>query len=296
MRCGELRSTSELSAAPSPPPFRPPHETVTADRCKANVAWVALLGGVIFWVVKLVACNRSQRLNPPVRIYEKAEPFGFPDVALCPTAGGGCDAGDPLQCLEGMQLFVSALSVLWSDEVAETPVSSTRQFINTFLVGEGDEDDDLDSENAVATLARLPYDRISVDATNASESITVVSNDVVTTTGQQSLQFDNADPFSGAILFATFSINEFSFQTVEELDTSDYVSMVGAAGGMLVIVYALFGLLFAPSRSPGPRRIWRFSQRRRRRRSKLDFRPADAGADDAISAAATVSVARRQSI
>ncbi|CAM9568127.1 unnamed protein product [Ectocarpus sp. 6 AP-2014] len=272
----------------------PPHETVTADRCKANVAWVALLGGVIFWVVKLVACDRSHRSNPPVRIYEKAEPFGFPDVALCPTAGGGCDAGDPLQCLEGMQLFVSALSgfeddaesftaslatptvapatvtapspspagaaaaaggtppptaaaaatttttttttitaaaatttasetaaaqlaammdttahswcptiplsrltvdwdgiasgdvqslhasvyVLWSDEVAETPVSSTRQFINTFLVGEGDEDDDVDSENAVATLARLPYDRISVDATNASESITFVSNDV----------------------------------------------------------------------------------------------------------------------
>ncbi|CAB1097765.1 unnamed protein product [Ectocarpus sp. CCAP 1310/34] len=281
----------------------PPHETVTADRCKANVAWVALLGGVIFWVVKLVACDRSHRLNPPVRIYEKAEPFGFPDVALCPTAGAGCDAGDPLECLEGMQLFVSALSgfeddaelftaslatqtvtpatatapspspaaaaaesgvspppaaaavattaptitvttttaaaatttaaeaapaasgaaaarlaammdttahswcptiplsrltvdwdgiasgdvqslhasvyVLWSDEVAETPVSSTRRFINTFLIGEGDEGDDFDLENAVVTLARLPYDRISVDATNASESITFVSNDVV---------------------------------------------------------------------------------------------------------------------
>ncbi|CAN0360569.1 unnamed protein product [Ectocarpus sp. 12 AP-2014] len=414
----------------------PPHETVTADRCKANVAWVVLLGGVIFWVVELVACHRSHRLNPPVRIYEKAEPFGFPDVALCPTAGAGCDAGDPLQCLEGMQLFVSALSgfeddaelftaslaiptvtpatatapspspaavpaasggsqppaavavatttatttttaaeaapaameaaaaqlaammdttahswcptiplsrltvdwdgissgevqslhasvyVLWSDEVAETPVSSTRQFINTFLVGEGDEGDDVDSENAVVTLARLPYDRISVDATNASESITFVSNDLtleltehvllqpdedtgsttergytqVTTTGQQSLQLDNADPFSGAIMFATFSINEFSFQTVEEYDPSDYPSMVGAAGGMLAILYALFGLFFAPSRSPGPRRIWRFSQRRRKRRSKLDFRPADAGADDAVSAAATVSVARRQSI
>ncbi|CAM9274518.1 unnamed protein product [Ectocarpus sp. 4 AP-2014] len=418
----------------------PPHETVTADRCKANVAWVVLLGGVIFWVVELVACDRSHRLNPPVRIYEKTEPFCFPDVTLCPTAGAGCDAGDPLQCLEGMQLFVSALSgfeddaelftaslatptatpatatapspspataaaasggspppaaaavsttatttaaapsttaaeaasaaseaaaarlaammdttphswcptiplstltvdwdgiasgdvqslhasvyVLWSDEVAETPVSSTRQFINTFLVGEGDEGDDVDSENAVVTMARLPYDRISVDATNASESVTFVSNDVtlelaehvllqpdedtgsrterrytqVTTTGQQSLQLDNADPFSGAILFATFSINEFSFQTVEEYDPRDYPSMVGAAGGMLAIVYALFGLLFAPSRSPGPRRIWRFSQRRRKRRSKLDFRPAGAGPDDAVSAATTVSVARRQSI
>lgn len=37
------------------------------------MAWVALLGGVIFWVVKLVACDRSHRLNPPVRIYEKVE-------------------------------------------------------------------------------------------------------------------------------------------------------------------------------------------------------------------------------
>ncbi|CAM9604481.1 unnamed protein product [Ectocarpus fasciculatus] len=423
----------------------PPHETVTADRCKANIAWLALLSGAIVWVVKLVACDRSHRLNPPVRIYEKAETFGFPDVALCPTAGGGCDAADPLLCLEGIQLFVSALSgfeddaelftaslatptvtpatttaptpspaaaavaasggtppsaaaaaatttttttttttaaatttasaaseaaaarlaammdttahswcptiplsrltvdwdgvasgdvqslhasvyVLWSDEVAETPVSSTRQFINAFLVGDGDEEDDADSEDAVVTMARLPYDRISIDAANASEPVTFVSNDVtleltehvllqpdedtgsrtergytqVTTTGQQSLQLDNADPFSGAILFATFSINEFSFQTVEEYDPSDYWSMVGVAGGMLAIVYALFGLFFAPSRSPGPRRTWRFSRRRsRRRRSKLDFRAADAEADAddaAVSAAATISAARRQSI
>ncbi|CAN0514001.1 unnamed protein product, partial [Ectocarpus sp. 8 AP-2014] len=77
-----------------------------------------------------------------------------------------------------VQSLHASVYVLWSDEVAETPVSSTRRFINTFLVGEGDEDDDVDSENAVATLARLPYDRISVDATNASESITFVSNDV----------------------------------------------------------------------------------------------------------------------
>lgn len=58
-------------------------------------------------------------------------------------------------------------------------MSSTRQFMNTFLVGEGDEEDDAASEDAVVTLARLPYDRISVDATNGSEPITFISNDVV---------------------------------------------------------------------------------------------------------------------
>ncbi|CAB1097766.1 unnamed protein product [Ectocarpus sp. CCAP 1310/34] len=155
---------------------------------------------------------------------------------------------------------------------------------------------DLSLQNLVRLQTLELAEHVLLQPDEVTGSTTERGYTQVTTTGQQSLQLDNADPFSGAILFATFSINEFSFQTVEEYDPSHYPSMVGAAGGMLAIVYALFGLLFAPSRSPGPRRIWRFSRRRRKRRSKLDFRPADAGADDAVSAAATVSVARRQSI
>ena len=59
--------------------------------------------------------------------------------------------------------------VLWSDEVATTPVSSTRQFINTFLV-------DKDGEAEDAVLSRLPYDRVDI---NASAPVTFASNDVV---------------------------------------------------------------------------------------------------------------------
>lgn len=41
----------------------------------------------------------------------QVEPYGFPDVAICPTSGGGCDAEDPSLCSAGMRLIVSALSV-----------------------------------------------------------------------------------------------------------------------------------------------------------------------------------------
>lgn len=65
--------------------------------------------------------------------------------------------------------FLAPPQILWSDEVATTPVSSTRQFINTFLV-----DEDGEAEDTV--LSRLPYDRVDI---NASEPITFSSNDVV---------------------------------------------------------------------------------------------------------------------
>ena len=41
----------------------------------------------------------------------QVEPFGFPDVAICPTSGAGCDSEDPLVCLAGMKLFVYDLAV-----------------------------------------------------------------------------------------------------------------------------------------------------------------------------------------
>lgn len=57
---------------------------------------------------------------------------------------------------------------MWSDEVAETPLSSTRQFINTFFLVDGDV--------GGAVLSRLPYDRVSI---NETDPLTFVANDVV---------------------------------------------------------------------------------------------------------------------
>ncbi|CAM9925436.1 unnamed protein product [Scytosiphon promiscuus] len=373
------------------------------------MAWAALLSGAIVWLVGVVASTYDRRDSPPVRISKKVEPYGFPDVAICPTSGGGCDAEDPSLCSEGMRLFVSALVgfeddeddfaatlatssptptppataapatetapalvasesgsdaasspqlllaammdttahswcpvvplstltvdwdgvdsgdvrslhasiyVLWSDEVAETPVSNTRQFINTFLVGGGtDENGDAFGAEDATVLSRLPYDRIS---SNGSSPTTFVSNDVivgltqhvslealedtgsttarmytqVATTSQHTLTLDDAEPFTGAILYVTFSINDFAFHSIEEFDPVEYWTLVGAAGGVLALLFALFGLLFVPGRTPGPRRHWRFSsQRRKRRRSKLDFRTNLEG-----NAATAAQGTRRQSI
>lgn len=65
--------------------------------------------------------------------------------------------------------------MLWSDQVAseEERVSSTRMFINMFLLPSSD------TEVADAVVAaRLPYDRVSI---NGSREFTFLSNDVVRT-------------------------------------------------------------------------------------------------------------------
>lgn len=69
------------------------------------------------------------------------------------------------------------MQILWSDEVAETPLSNTRQFINAFFLADGD----LKS----AALSRLPYDRVSVNGTNP---LTLVANDVVRGKGKRELR------------------------------------------------------------------------------------------------------------
>lgn len=67
--------------------------------------------------------------------------------------------------------------VLWTDEVSETPVSSTRQFINTFLLSGDDGGVSGDGDIAEgAVLSRLPYDRVSI---NGTTPLTFISNDVV---------------------------------------------------------------------------------------------------------------------
>lgn len=57
----------------------------------------------------------------------------------------------------------------------------------------------------------------------------------VVTTGLQTATLDDAAgaPFEGAIMFATFSINDFTFRSTEEYDPVDYWTLVGAAGGIL---------------------------------------------------------------
>lgn len=56
----------------------------------------------------------------------------------------------------------------------------------------------------------------------------------VAATGQQTLAIGGADePSAGAIMFATFSINDFSFQSIEEYDPVDYWALVGVGGGIL---------------------------------------------------------------
>lgn len=54
---------------------RLPHQTVTEDRCKAYVAWVALLGGAAVWLTGVVHSARDRRANPPVRIHKKVRTF-----------------------------------------------------------------------------------------------------------------------------------------------------------------------------------------------------------------------------
>eukprot|EP00904_Undaria_pinnatifida_P006104 jgi/Undpi1/2623/HiC_scaffold_13.g06002.m1 len=265
----------------------PPNGVAKADRCRANVLWMFLLCGATAYLVGLYVSAHDRRSNPPIKIEQKVEPYSFPDVIFCPSAGNGCDSSDPEDCAQGMQVFVPALSILWPDEVASNPVTSSRQLINTFFL-------DQDAETEDAVLSRLAYDRVDI---NDTAPITFVSNDVsvglkqhvsltaggktgttertysqVTTTAMQTLTLEDQDNFEGALLYATFSIDAFEYQSTEEVDPVDMWILLAAAGGVLVLARALFALFFVPSGKPGVGKVWRFSRQRKRRRSKLDFR------------------------
>lgn len=67
----------------------------------------------------------------------------------------------------------------------------------------------------------------------SSNNYVQLHNAQASTTGQQTLTLEDADAFTGAILFATFSINNFSFQSIEEYNTVDYWTVMGAGGGIL---------------------------------------------------------------
>eukprot|EP00903_Cladosiphon_okamuranus_P009019 g8626.t1 len=296
-RLRSMRSSSvrRPSSRPRPPAFRNgrdptteslwlPHETVTEDRCKANITWAALLSGAVIWVATVDASARGRRANPPVRINEKgfeedaAEFTATLDTAASTATATAAVPAAPQQGLTAMldpvayswcpviplsgltidrdgvasgevQSLHASVYVLWSDEVAETPLSSTRQFINTFFLGNGSLED--------AVLSRLPYDRVSIGG-NGTDPFTFVANDVtvgltehvplganedtikrvhiqVATNSQQTAVLGDpaGAPFDGAMMFATFSINDFTFLSTEEYDPVDDWTLVGAAGGIL---------------------------------------------------------------
>lgn len=63
------------------------------------------------------------------------------------------------------------------------------------------------------------------------------------------LSFEDQDLFTGALLYATFSIDAFEYQSTEEVDPVDMWILLGAAGGVLgetTGFLRLSGLLVVP--------------------------------------------------
>ncbi|CAM9239041.1 unnamed protein product, partial [Ectocarpus sp. 8 AP-2014] len=130
--------------------------------------------------------------------------------------------------------------VLWNDMVSSTPVSSARRFINMFFV-----DEETEVTDAVVAV-RLPYDRVNITGT---DPFTFSSNDVIlsmsqyvhlnydgnvgstertytqaTTTAQHTLRLDTFEgqSYEGALLYVTLSVNNFAYQSIEEVDPVDW--------------------------------------------------------------------------
>ena len=55
-----------------------------------------------------------------------------------------------------------------------------------------------------------------------------------TTTAQQTLSLDTfeGEEYEGALLYVTLSVNNFAFQSIEEVDPVDWWALAGSAGGM----------------------------------------------------------------
>lgn len=55
-----------------------------------------------------------------------------------------------------------------------------------------------------------------------------------TTTAQHTLRLDTFDgeAYEGALLYVTLSVNNFAFQSIEEVDPVDWWALLGSAGGM----------------------------------------------------------------
>lgn len=55
-----------------------------------------------------------------------------------------------------------------------------------------------------------------------------------TTTAQHTLQLDTfgGESYEGALLYVTLSVNNFAYQSIEEVDPVDWGTLLGSAGGM----------------------------------------------------------------
>lgn len=55
-----------------------------------------------------------------------------------------------------------------------------------------------------------------------------------TTTAQHTLRLDTfeGEEYEGALLYATSSVNNFAFQSIEEIDPVDWWALAGSVGGM----------------------------------------------------------------
>ncbi|CAM9662379.1 unnamed protein product [Ectocarpus sp. 4 AP-2014] len=158
--------------------------------------------------------------------------------------------------------------------ISSNPSNSTRRFINMFFV-----DQDMNVTDAVVAV-RLPYDRVNITGTNL---FTFSSNDVIlsmsqyvhlassgkaghvertytqaTTTAQHSLRLDNfeGEEYEGALLYVTLSVNNFAYQSIEEVDPVDWWALLGSAGGVWEIICVMFGACFVARQAIGPDKKW----------------------------------------
>lgn len=55
-----------------------------------------------------------------------------------------------------------------------------------------------------------------------------------TTTAQHTLRLDSfeGEVYEGALLYVTLSVNNFAYQSIEEVDPVDWWALLGSAGGM----------------------------------------------------------------
>ncbi|CAM9430767.1 unnamed protein product [Scytosiphon promiscuus] len=192
-------------------------------------------------------------------------------LSECAIDYDGIESGD-------VRSLHASFYVLWEDAVSVDPVASTRRFINMFFVDEGE----LVTDAVVA--ARLPYDRVSIYGTNP---FMFSSNDVVlrmsqyvhlnlngetgstertytqaTTTAQHTLRLEAFDGqlYEGALLYVTLSVNDFTFQSVEEVDPVDWWALLGSVGGVWEIVCVTFGVFFVAHQAAGPDRKWSWTR------------------------------------
>eukprot|EP00752_Nemacystus_decipiens_P005340 g4844.t1 len=194
-------------------------------------------------------------------------------LSECAIDYEGVDAGY-------VRAIYASFYVLWKDTVSseDSAVNSTRRFVNMFFV-----DEDTEVTDAVVAV-RLPYDRVSIHGT---DPFTFSSNDVILTmsqyvhlgsagggTGRVERTFTQATTtarhtlaiadfegrqYEGALLYVTLSVNNFAYQSIEEIDPVDWWALLGSAGGVWEIICVVFGACFVARHAIGPDKKWNWA-------------------------------------